>query len=87
MAKIKPSGKFYVYILKCVDDTFYTGYTPDLARRVKTHNKSKGAKYTRSRLPVKLVWSKRCKSKSAAMSMEAKIKQLTRKEKAKLVKL
>ena len=85
MVKIKPGGKFFVYILKCRDNTFYTGYTPDLARRVKTHNESKGAKYTRSRLPVKLVWSKCCKSKSAAMSAEVKIKQLTRKEKDKLV--
>jgi putative endonuclease len=77
--------QFYIYILKCADDSYYTGYTIDLERREKTHNDGKGAKYTRSRLPVKLLWSKRYDSKSAAMSAEAKIKQLTRRDKEKLV--
>jgi len=76
---------FYIYILECADKTYYTGYTNDLDVRLKRHNEGLASKYTRSRLPVKIAWSKRCKDKSAAMSMEAKIKQLTRKEKEKLV--
>jgi putative endonuclease len=76
---------FYIYILECADKTYYTGYTNDLDARLKRHNEGLASKYTRSRLPVKLVWSKCCKSKSAAMRAEVKIKQLTRKEKEKLV--
>ena len=52
MAKLKRSGRFFVYILRCRDGTFYTGYTPDLARRLELHNAGKGARYTRSRRPV-----------------------------------
>ena len=52
MAKMKRSGRFFVYILQCRDGTFYTGYTPDLARRLELHNAGQGAKYTRGRRPV-----------------------------------
>jgi len=76
---------YFVYILHCADGTYYTGYTPDLEKRVALHNAGKGAKYTRSRLPVKVAWSKGYKGKSAAMSAEARIKQLTRVQKDKLV--
>ena len=76
--------KYYVYILLCADGTFYTGYTTDLEKRIDTHNKGKGAKYTRARLPVKLHWSWIYKSKSEAMKAEYKIKQLSRIEKKNL---
>ncbi len=54
----KRNGKFWVYIVECSDNTFYTGYTPDIEKRIKLHNAGRGAKYTRDRLPVKLVWRK-----------------------------
>jgi putative endonuclease len=76
---------FYVYILKCKDATLYTGITTDLKRRIAEHNSSDlGAKYTRARRPVKLVWSKKFKTRSSAARMEYKIKQLSREEKLKL---
>lgn len=55
----KRSGKFWVYIVKCADGTFYTGYSSDIEKRIKLHNEGKGAKYTRGRRPVRLVWSKK----------------------------
>ncbi len=76
----------YVYILECADGTLYTGYTVDLARRLRTHNAGRGAKYTRSRLPVRLVYSERCASKREAMGRECAIKRLTRAEKLALVR-
>ncbi len=78
-------GKFYVYILKCKDDTYYTGYTNDLPNRVKLHNQGKGAKYTRDRRPVKLAWSKEYKYFKKAFLEELEIKKLTRKQKEKLI--
>src|SRR3989338_3824791 len=83
--KFKRSGKFWVYIVECFDDTFYTGYTPDLENRIKLHNAGRGAKYTRDRRPVKLVWCKEyCQFKSA-FKLERVIKALTRKQKEMLV--
>ncbi|MDP1829613.1 MAG: GIY-YIG nuclease family protein [Archangium sp.] len=76
---------WHVYMVRCVDDSLYTGCTNDLARRVAAHNAGKGARYTRSRRPVKVVWSVRVKDKSAALSREAKLKQLSRAEKLLLV--
>ncbi|WP_311492368.1 GIY-YIG nuclease family protein [uncultured Anaerococcus sp.] len=76
----------FVYILRCGDNSLYTGYTNDVKARLKTHNLGKGAKYTRSRLPVKLVYYKRVDSKSRALKLEARIKKLTKKEKEALVK-
>jgi len=77
---------YYLYILKCADKTLYTGITLDLARRIKEHNFSKlGAKYTRARRPVKLVYSKKFRSRSTASRAEAKLKNLTRAEKLKLI--
>ena len=78
-------SKFYVYMLNCRDNSFYTGYTNDLEKRVKTHNAGKGAKYTRARLPVELVWWKEYKYLHQVMSVEYKIKQLTRLQKESLV--
>ena len=53
---------FYVYLLRCADGTLYTGYTDDPVRRTKVHNAGKGAKYTRARLPVELVYRRRCRT-------------------------
>jgi len=76
---------YHLYILKCADGTLYTGITVDLARRVVEHNSSKlGAKYTRARRPVKLVYSKRFKNRSTASKAESGIKKLSRSEKLKL---
>lgn len=77
---------YYLYIVKCADSTFYTGITTDLKRRVGEHNDSKlGAKYTKARRPVKLVYSKKFKNKSLATKEEMRIKKLTRKEKLDLI--
>lgn len=76
---------FYVYILKCKDCTLYTGYTVDLEKRIDTHNKGLGAKYTRGRLPVELVYYEELNSKSEALKREYYIKTLNRKQKLKLI--
>ena len=76
---------FYVYLLRCADGTLYTGYTNDPVRRTKIHNAGKGAKYTRARLPVELVYQEACADKSAALRREYEIKQLTRVQKLKLI--
>ncbi|MBR5917349.1 MAG: GIY-YIG nuclease family protein [Lachnospiraceae bacterium] len=78
---------YYIYILECADNTLYTGYTNDLENRLKAHNEGKGAKYTKSRLPVKLVYSETFDDKKEAMSREWFIKhRLTREEKLELIK-
>ena len=77
--------KFYCYILECADGTLYTGYTDNPERRLAVHNAGKGAKYTRSRLPVKLAALWEFSSKSEAMSAEARIKFLTRRQKLELI--
>ena len=77
---------YYVYILKCADGTLYTGFTNDLEKRLKAHNSGKGAKYTRNRLPVRLVYSETFRDKREAMSREWHIKHdMTREEKLKLI--
>lgn len=75
----------YTYILRCKDDTFYTGWTNDLDRRLKTHNEGKGAKYTRVRRPVALVYYEMFRTKEEAMRREWEIKQMTRRQKEELV--
>ena len=75
----------YVYILRCNDDSLYTGWTNNLEKRLKTHLAGKGAKYTKARLPVELVYYEDFEDKIEAMKREYKIKQLSRKEKLKLV--
>ena len=78
---------YYLYILECADETLYTGITVDLDRRVHEHNNSKlGAKYTRARRPVKLVYSKKFRNRSLVSKAESKIKNLSREEKLKLIK-
>ena len=76
---------YYTYILKCSDKTLYCGYTNDLEKRVDTHNKGEGAKYTASRLPVRLVYFEEFPTRSLAMKRECQIKKLTRGEKLKLI--
>lgn len=77
---------FYIYILECSDNTLYTGYTNDLDNRIKVHNLGKGAKYTRVRLPVRLVYFEEFNNKSDACKREYYIKQMTRKQKEELIK-
>ncbi len=77
--------KHYVYILKCADGTLYTGWTTDPERRLKAHNSGKGAKYTRSRRPVELIYAEEFDDKVEAQRREYAIKQLTRAEKEELV--
>lgn len=76
---------WYVYILECSDGTLYTGITTDLDKRVKTHNNGKGAKYTKTRIPVVLRISFEVESRSQASKEEYRIKQLSRKEKISLI--
>ena len=78
---------YYLYILQCADKTLYTGITVDINRRTKEHNESKrGAKYTRARRPVKLLYSKKFQNRSSASKEENRIKQLSREEKFELIK-
>ena len=76
---------FFAYLVRCADGTLYGGYTTDLQKRLAAHNSGKGAKYTRSRLPVELVWWEECPTKEAAMSREWHIKHLTREQKLALI--
>ena len=75
----------YTYIVRCADGSLYTGWTTDLQQRLAMHNSGKGARYTRSRLPVEMVWSEEQPNQETARSREARIKQLTRKEKLQLI--
>lgn len=79
-------GHNYTYIAECADGTFYTGWTTDIVKRLRAHNNGKGAKYTRSRLPVRLVYLEEHDTKEEAMSREYHIKRLTRSAKEKLIK-
>lgn len=81
----KEDKEFFVYILRCRDNTFYTGYSDDLAKRLKAHNSGRGAKYTKSRLPVEIVYYEDKMSKSEAMRRECAIKKLSRKKKEELI--
>lgn len=76
----------YVYILRCADNSLYTGWTNNLDKRVKMHSEGKGAKYTRARLPVELVYFEEYEDKIEAMKREYAIKQLKRQEKLMLIK-
>ena len=76
---------WYVYILRCGDGTLYTGATSDVERRLRTHRAGRGAKYTRSRRPVRLVWAERQPDPSAALRREAAVKRLSREQKLALV--
>ncbi len=73
--------QYWVYMVRCADDTLYTGITDNLERRIKTHNSGKGAKYTRGRGPVVLVYQEACADKPEALRRELAIKQMSRREK------
>jgi putative endonuclease len=76
---------YFVYILRCADDTLYTGSTNDLAAREAKHNAGRGAKYTAPRCPVRIVYSESHESRSAAQKREAQIKRLSRAQKVALI--
>lgn len=80
-----PSMPWHVYMLRCRDNSLYTGISNDLAARVKKHGAGAGARYTRSRLPVVLVWSKKMKNESAARKKEAEMKKWTKAKKEALL--
>lgn len=84
---ILPNYEFmnYVYILRCSDDSLYCGWTTDLEARIKTHNSGKGAKYTRSRLPVTLVYHEEYEDRHEALSREWHIKRMSRSDKLELI--
>lgn len=76
---------WYVYILRCADDTLYTGMTDNVEKRLAAHQSGKGAKYTRGRGPLTLVYTEEAADKSAALKREISIKRLTRAQKLELV--
>ena len=76
---------YYVYMLRCGDDSLYTGITTDLLRRLQTHQAGKGAKYTRSHLPVTLAYWETQPDRSAALRRERQLKALSRAEKLRLI--
>jgi len=78
------STVWYLYLLECLDGTLYTGVTKNPERRLKQHNAGKGARYTRGRRPVRLVYLERCHSESAAKRREYEIKKWPRRKKAEL---
>ena len=77
----------YTYILECKDGTYYTGWTNNLEKRLKDHNEGRGAKYTKARLPVSLIYYEEFQTKEEAMRREYAIKHMTRKEKEKIMKM
>ncbi len=77
---------YFLYILKCADDTLYTGITTDLERRITEHNESKlGARYTKARRPVELVYAKKFRDRSAASKEESRVKKISRAEKISMI--
>lgn len=78
--------KWYLYILRCADGTLYTGITTDVEARLETHRSGKGAKYTRGRGPLELVYREECENHSQALKRELAVKAMSREEKQKLIK-
>lgn len=76
---------YCVYMARCADETLYTGIAKDVAARIKIHNAGKGAKYTRSRLPVELAYQEPCLDRSQALKRERAVKSLTRRQKEELI--
>ncbi len=83
--KNKPEAGHFIYIIECSDGSWYTGYTTDIARRVAEHNRGEGAKYTRGRTPVKLIYQESFSSRSSAQKREYEIKKLPRAKKEELL--
>ncbi|MBI5053836.1 MAG: GIY-YIG nuclease family protein [Chloroflexi bacterium] len=77
---------FFCYIVECSNKTLYTGWTTDVTRRVKMHNAGRGAKYTRMHRPVRLVYSEKLRTRSAAQKRELAIKKLSRAKKLELIR-
>ena len=79
---------YYFYMVRCADDSLYSGITTDLKRRIKEHNSDgkKGAKYLRAKKPVKLVYSKKFKDRNSALVREAEVKKLPKPQKERLIK-
>ena len=82
---MKEKNENYTYILQCADGSLYTGWTNDLEKRIEAHNTGKGAKYTKTRRPVRLVYFETFATKEEAMSREYHIKRMSRQEKIKLI--
>ena len=82
---ISVDNKWYLYILRCKDNTLYTGITTDIEKRLEAHRSGKGAKYTRGRTPLELVYREECENHSHALRREWEIKKLARTEKDKLI--
>ena len=80
------NSNYYVYIIKCRDDSFYIGYTNDLEKRIFTHNAKKGAKYTRGRTPITLIYYEKFLKKGEALSYEHSLKKLNRQQKERYIK-
>ncbi len=76
---------YTIYILRCADDTLYTGIAKDVQKRINLHTKGKGSKYVRSRLPCDLVYTEPCLNRSDAQSREHEIKHMTKEEKKQLI--
>lgn len=85
VSPIKYESGFYVYILECLDKSFYTGFASDVAKRVSRHNKGEGAEYTKKRLPVKLVYCEVFKERSDGLQREKQLKGWSRKKKFDLI--
>jgi len=84
--KPKPAaGKWFVYMIRCADGSLYTGITNDLARRHRQHNAGTASRYTRSRLPVELVYQEPRRGRSSALKREAAIKSLSKREKEAMI--
>ena len=83
--KFRRLGVFHAYIVVCADGTYYTGSTGDLQKRVELHNKGRGAKYLRGKLPVELVYAREFRYYKHALMAERKIKTLTRRQKEDLI--
>jgi putative endonuclease len=83
--KSKNKDNWYIYILECSDESLYTGITNKLADRIKAHNEGNGAKYTRGRTPVKMVYCEICGTQSDALKREISIKKLSKKQKLTLI--
>lgn len=76
---------YYAYILRCADGSLYTGISADVERRAAVHNSGRGAKYTRGRLPVEIVYREECADRSAALRRELEIKRMAREDKLRLI--
>jgi putative endonuclease len=81
----QPQQPWFLYILRCRNNTFYTGVTKDLERRLKMHNNGKASRYTRARRPVRMIYQELCGTRVQALVRECQVKELSRKEKERLI--